>query len=153
MLAAATSCDLGRSPVAAPTTFTTPGPPSEGRLAVYNVVPPRDARNISYWSNEGWHGGLLWVSFETSSTGLDDFLESLNLDRSLFTVGLNPLIGHDSEDVGWDAEFSEMIEFMGYEDPPSATASARSSREPTYDILIDESDPENLVVYVISSLV
>jgi hypothetical protein len=139
-----------QGPEASPTSFTTSGPPSEGRLAVYRVTPPPDASNVSYWSNEGWMAGQLWVRFETTPTGLADFLVSMKLSLEDFERGLDPIEESDKDDVGWATELPPPGDYRGYQTPG---ASSPGGHEPSYRVLIDESDPGSPVVYVTALIV
>jgi hypothetical protein len=140
----------GQGPEASPTSFTTSGPPSERRLDAYGVTPPPDATNVSYWSNEGWMAGQLWVRFDTTPTGLADFLVSMKLSLEDFEHGLDAIEESDKDDVGWTTELPPAGDYRGYRTPG---ASSPGGHEPSYRVLIDESDPKSPVVYVTALIV
>jgi hypothetical protein len=150
VLVFASSCGFGNEIDVAPSSFTTSGPPSEQRLAAYAVFPPDDATDVSYWSNEGWHGGTLWLKFKTSRDGLESFLLGAGLDQNSFSPGYNPINSSDAKDVGWIDEIEALSEFSGYR---TARPTPSPEHEPSYQILIDESRDDSFVVYVVALIV
>jgi hypothetical protein len=133
-----------------PTSFTTEGPPPIERLALYKVNPPVEATKVSYWSNEGWMAGQLWVRFETSPAGLQDFLTSMDIERAELDPGTDPFSSADKRDADWTEEIEAATEYLGYE---SAGADSPGQHRPSYRIMVDESDPDTPVVYVTALIV
>ena len=95
-------------------------------------------------------GGQLWVRFESTPNGLDEFLESMSIDRTDFRSGIDPFSKSDKRDAGWTEDLEAATLYFGYESPGVATP---AQHEPFYRVIIDESDPSTPVVYVTALIV
>ncbi|OIJ64101.1 hypothetical protein [Streptomyces mangrovisoli] len=125
-------------------TGLTAGWPSKVQRRLYQVPIPHPADPVAYYETNNWKTSRLYVQFQTSQAGLDSFLEGLNLDRDDLKKGHVTISARDQKITGW--AFPVPSTWYGL-------VKHGKNPAPTEDIVVNQSDPANPTVYVVSRTV
>ncbi|MFJ2829885.1 sugar kinase [Streptomyces sp. NPDC087263] len=122
-------------------TGLTAGWPSRVQRRVYQVTIPGGATDIAYYETNNWKTSRLYVQFGTDSAGLDRFLGYVGTSRAALQKDDFTISAHDQQVVGW--------KFTGT-GPWSGLVHTQKNPAPTQDIVVNLSNPERPMVYLVS---
>ncbi|WP_371544306.1 sugar kinase [Streptomyces sp. NBC_00554] len=122
-------------------TGLTTGWPSRVQRRVYQVTIPSYATDVAYYETNNWKTSRLYVQFGTTSAGLDRFLGHVGVTRAALQPDDFAINARDQQVVGW--------EFTG-PGPWSGLVHKQKDPAPTLDIVVNLSNPEHPMVYVVS---
>ncbi|WP_330460622.1 sugar kinase [Streptomyces sp. NBC_00820] len=125
-------------------TGLTTGWPSKVQRRLYQVAVPHPADSVAYYETNNWKTSRLYVQFRTNNAGLDSFLGTLGarpdqLERNRVTIG-----ARDRKIAGWD---------FGGPGPWAGLTHSQKNPEPTQDVVVNTSDPNSPMVFVVSRAV
>ncbi|WP_318200562.1 sugar kinase [Streptomyces sp. SCL15-4] len=125
-------------------TGLTAGWPSKVQRRLYQVSVPHPAEDIAYYETNNWKTSRLYVQFRTNPAGLDSFLGAMGarpqqLRKDDITIG-----ERDREVSGWT--------FTG-PGPWQGLTHEQKNPAPTQDVVVNLSDPQRPMVYVVSRTV
>jgi hypothetical protein len=125
-------------------TGLTPGWPSKVQRRLYQVAVPHPADRVAYYETNNWKTSRLYVQFRTNTAGLDSFLGAMGvrgdqLKKDDITIG-----SRDQKVSGWN--------FTG-PGPWSGLTHHQKNPAPTQDVVVNTSDPNFPMVYVVSRTV
>ncbi|MEU1072005.1 MULTISPECIES: hypothetical protein [unclassified Streptomyces] len=116
--------------------------PSKTQRRIYDVPVPDDATDVRYYETNSWKVSKLFVSFRTTAAGLAEFLKDSGSSTAALRPGAVAIGAADARKVGWT--FASGHDWAG-------TRHAQKDPLPTQEITVDESDPDNPVVFVVST--
>ncbi|GGX94556.1 sugar kinase [Streptomyces minutiscleroticus] len=122
-------------------TGLTEGWPSRVQRRLYRVPIPGYSREVAYYETNNWKTSRLYAQFLTSNDGLDTFLKNIGSSREALKKDDIAVSARDRRIVGW--------EFTG-SGPWWGLTHEREDPAPTQDIVVNWSDPEHPMVYVVS---
>ncbi|MEU6280198.1 sugar kinase [Streptomyces sp. NPDC047028] len=122
-------------------TGLTPGWPSRLQRRLYEVTVPHPADHIAYYETNNWKTSRLYAQFRTNSAGLDSFLESMGVRRDQLKKNDIAISSRDQQVSGWH--------FTG-PGPWSGLTHDQKNPAPTQDVVVNMSDPNYPMVYVVS---
>ncbi|MEU3984290.1 sugar kinase [Streptomyces sp. NPDC026672] len=122
----------------------TPGWPSKVQRRLYQVTVPHPADPVAYYETNNWKTSRLYVEFRTNGAGLDSFLEGIGSGREHLRKGDLAVGARDRKVSGWD--------FTG-PGPWWGLSHTQKNPAPTQDIVVNMSDPNHPMVYVVSRTV
>ncbi|MFR9794397.1 sugar kinase [Streptomyces sp. MS06] len=125
-------------------TGLTTGWPSRVQRRLYEVPVPSPAWKVAHYETNNWKTSRLYTQFEARSAGLDAFLEAMGTDRTHLRQGALPISGRDRTVTGWD--------FTG-PGPWWGLVHTQKDPAPTQDVVVNMSDPDYPMVYVVSRTV
>lgn len=125
-------------------TGLTAGWPSKVQRRLYRVPVPHPADRIAYYETNNWKTSRLYVQFRTNSAGLDSFLEGIQLSRDDLKKGDISIGARDRKITGWT--------FTG-PGPWWGLTHKQKNPAPTQDVIVNLSDPNLPMVYVVSRTV
>ncbi|GGW63403.1 hypothetical protein GCM10010503_45590 [Streptomyces lucensis JCM 4490] len=125
-------------------TGLTPGWPSKVQRRLYQVIVPHPADPIAYYETNNWKTSRLYVQFRTNQAGLDTFLGAMGVRRDQLEKGDVTIGARDRKVSGW--------RFTG-PGPWSGLTHEQKNPAPTQDVVVNTSDPEYPMVYVVSRTV
>ncbi|MFJ3231882.1 sugar kinase [Streptomyces sp. NPDC086787] len=125
-------------------TGLTAGWPSKVQRRVYQVPVPHPADEIAYYETNNWKTSRLYVQFLTNSAGLDSFLEGLGTSRAALKKGEVAIGDRDQDITGWD--FTVPGSWWGL-------SHTQKNPAPTQDVVVNLTDPQYPMVYVVSRTV
>jgi hypothetical protein len=123
-------------------TGLTAGWPSKVQRRLYDVPIPRYSDDVAYYETNNWKTSRLYVQFLTSNEGLDKFLDKIGTNGDTLAdqdIAISP---RDRRIVGWD--FSESGSWSGL-------THEQKDPKPSLDVVVDRSDPDHPMVYVVST--
>ncbi|WP_415953883.1 sugar kinase [Streptomyces sp. KLOTTS4A1] len=123
-------------------TGLTEGWPTRLQRRVYEVPVPGDATEVAYYETNNWRTSRLYIQFQTTQTGLGEFLEGIGASTEELESGKITISGRDRRIVGWD--------FAG-EGRWSGLTHEQADPRPTRDVTVDTLDPLRPTVYVVST--
>ncbi|MFJ9821944.1 sugar kinase [Streptomyces sp. NPDC101151] len=125
-------------------TGLTPGWPSKVQRRLYQVAVPHPADYIAYYETNNWKTSRLYVQFRTNSAGLDSFLGAMGVRRDQLKKDDVTIGPRDQKVSGWN--------FTGT-GPWSGLTHKQKNPAPTQDVVVNMSDPNFPMVYVVSRTV
>ncbi|MFF4016490.1 sugar kinase [Streptomyces sp. NPDC001843] len=125
-------------------TGLTAGWPSKVQRRLYRVPVPHPADRIAYYETNNWKTSRLYVQFRTNSAGLDSFLEGMQVSRDDLKKGDVSIGARDRKITGWT--------FTG-PGPWWGLTHKQKNPAPTQDVVVNLSDPNLPMVYVVSRTV
>ncbi|MFF4488779.1 sugar kinase [Streptomyces sp. NPDC001544] len=125
-------------------TGLTAGWPSKVQRRLYRVPVPHPADRIAYYETNNWKTSRLYVQFRTNSAGLDSFLEGIQVGRDALKKGDISIGARDRKITGWT--------FTG-PGPWWGLTHKQKNPAPTQDVVVNLSDPNFPMVYVVSRTV
>ncbi|MGW2641104.1 sugar kinase [Streptomyces sp. NPDC001348] len=125
-------------------TGLTAGWPSKVQRRLYRVPVPHPADRIAYYETNNWKTSRLYVQFRTNSAGLDSFLEGMRVSRDDLKKGDISIGARDRKITGWT--------FKG-PGPWWGLTHKQKNPAPTQDVIVNLSDPNLPMVYVVSRTV
>ncbi|GHI02649.1 sugar kinase [Streptomyces cellostaticus] len=125
-------------------TGLTPGWPSKVQRRLYQVAIPHPADYLAYYETNNWKTSRLYVQFRTNSAGLDSFLGAVGVRRDELKKDDITISTRDQKVSGWH--------FTG-PGPWSGLTHRQKNPAPTQDVVVNTSDPNFPMVYVVSRTV
>ncbi|MFJ7150504.1 sugar kinase [Streptomyces sp. NPDC100445] len=125
-------------------TGLTPGWPSKVQRRLYQVSVPHPADHIAYYETNNWKTSRLYVQFRTNPAGLDSFLETMGARRDQLRKDDITVGERDRKVSGWT--------FTG-PGPWRGLTHAQKNPAPTQDVVVNLSDPDRPMVFVVSRTV
>ncbi|MFF1280750.1 sugar kinase [Streptomyces sp. NPDC058299] len=125
-------------------TGLTPGWPSKVQRRLYQVTVPHPADDIAYYETNNWKTSRLYVQFRTNPAGLDSFLQTMGARRDQLRKNEIAVGERDRKVSGWT--------FTGA-GPWWGLTHAQKNPAPTQDVVVNLSDPERPMVFVVSRTV
>jgi len=122
-------------------TGLTEGWPSRVQRRLYQVPVPGNSTDVAYYETNNWKTSRLYVQFGTTNTDLDRFLANVGTSRDALQKGDITIGARDQKVVGW--------EFTG-PGPWWGLVHEQKDPAPTQDIVVNWSEPEHPMVYVVS---
>ncbi|MGW6460861.1 hypothetical protein ACWF94_33865 [Streptomyces sp. NPDC055078] len=117
--------------------------PSRTKRSIFEVpIPPKSTR-VAYFETSNWKTSRLYVQFDTTSAGLDLFLEGVGTSRAALQEGVITIGTRDADTVGWDFTSDRFW---------SGTRHLQEDRRPSQDITVDMTDSTRPRVYVVSTV-
>jgi hypothetical protein len=145
MISAAQSRDSGKDKEAKyAATGLTAGYPSKVQRRIYQVPVPHPADPVAYYETNNWKTSRLYVQFRTTNAGLDVFLTGMGLARDELKKGDISISARDQKITGW--------RFTG-PGPWWGLIHKQRNPAPTHDLVVNLSDPNNPMVYVVARTV
>ncbi|MGW1023719.1 sugar kinase [Streptomyces sp. NPDC002577] len=123
-------------------TGLTAGWPSRVQRRLYDVPIPAYSKEVAYYETNNWKTSRLYVQFLTSNDGLDTFLDRIGSSAHTLEdqdIAISP---RDRRIVGWDFSAPGFWAGLTHE---------QKDPEPTLDVVVDRSNPEHPMVYVVST--
>ncbi|MEU9477415.1 sugar kinase [Streptomyces sp. NPDC048191] len=125
-------------------TGLTPGWPSKVQRRLYQVTVPHPADYIAYYETNNWKTSRLYVQFRTNAAGLDSFLQTMGARRDELKKNDIAVGARDQKVSGWH--------FTG-SGPWWGLTHDQKNPAPTQDVVVNMSDPNYPMVYVVSRTV
>ncbi|WP_406334102.1 sugar kinase [Streptomyces sp. NBC_00203] len=122
-------------------TGLTEGWPSRVQRRLYQVPIPGKSTDAAYYETNNWKTSRLYVQFGTTNAGLDKFLADVGTSRDALQKGDITISARDQKVVGW--------EFTGA-GPWWGLIHKQKDPAPTQDIVVNWSQPQHPMVYVVS---
>ncbi|MEU5432909.1 hypothetical protein AB0G73_05970 [Streptomyces sp. NPDC020719] len=116
--------------------------PSKTQRRIYDVPVPSAATAVKYYETNSWAVSKLYVQFKTTAAGLAEFLKDSGTSTAALRPGSVAISAADAKAVGWT--FAPGHDWAG-------TTHTQKDPLPTQDITVNESDPDNPVVFVVST--
>jgi hypothetical protein len=125
-------------------TGLTEGLPSAVQRRLYQVAVPHPADSVASYETNNWKTSRLYVQFRTNAAGLDSFLQTTGAGRDELKKGDIAISARDQKVSGWT--FSGPGPWWGL-------THTQKNPAPTQDVIVNMSDPNNPMVYVVSRTV
>ncbi|KUN89843.1 sugar kinase [Streptomyces bungoensis] len=124
-------------------TGLTPGWPSKVQRRLYQLPVPHPADYIAYYETNNWKTSRLYLQFRTTEAGLDTFLGTMGVRREQLKKNDVTIGARDRRVSGWT--------FTG----PGwwGLTHQQKNPAPTQDVVVNTSDPNYPMVYVVSRTV
>jgi len=122
-------------------TGLTAGWPSRVQRRLYQVPIPGKSTDVAYYETNNWKTSRLYVQFGITNEGLDKFLANVGTSRDALEKGDITISARDQKVVGW--------EFTGA-GPWWGLVHKQKDPAPTQDIVVNWSEPQHPMVYVVS---
>ncbi|MEI5097742.1 sugar kinase [Streptomyces sp. PmtG] len=123
-------------------TGLTAGWPSKVQRRLYDVPVPPYSAEVAYYETNNWRTSRLYVQFLTSNEGLARFLKETGTSVDKLEKDDITISKRDQKVVGW--------EFTG-PGPWSGVSHDQDNPTPTQDIVVNRSNPQHPMVYVVST--
>ncbi|MDX3646157.1 sugar kinase [Streptomyces sp. MB09-02B] len=118
--------------------------PSRVQQRLYQVPIPPYSKHVAYYETNNWKTSRLYVQFYTSNEGLESFLNQIGTGTGDLVEDKAAITARDRGIVGWD--------FTGT-GPWYGLVNDQKNPEPTHDIVVNRSNPDHPMVYVVSRTV
>jgi hypothetical protein len=142
MISADQSRDSGKGKeVKYSATGLTEGWPSKVQRRLYEVNVPHPAEQIAYYETNNWKTSRLYVQFSTTVAGLDSYLESIGMRPEDLKANDITIGARDQKISGWN--FTSPGPWAGF-------ALEKKNPAPSQDVVVNTSDPNRPMVYVVS---
>ncbi|MFE9996683.1 sugar kinase [Streptomyces avermitilis] len=125
-------------------TGLTAGWPSRVQRRLYQVPIPGWSSDVAYYETNNWKTSRLYAQFRTSNEALDTFLDNIGTNTGELKQDKIAISARDQRIVGW--------EFTG-PGPWYGLVHHQKDPAPTQDIVVNRSDPQHPMVYVVSRAV
>jgi len=129
-------------------TGLTEGWPSKVQRRLYQVPIPHPSNKVAYYETNNWRTSRLYVQFQTTRAGLDEFLAAVgagpaDLEKDRITIS-----ARDRDVTGWKfrGEGARPGDYFGF-------VHERKNPEPTLDVVVNTGNPTYPMVYVVSRTV
>ncbi|MDX3799233.1 sugar kinase [Streptomyces sp. AK04-3B] len=129
-------------------TGLTEGWPSKVQRRLYQVPVPHPANKVAYYETNNWKTSRLYVQFQTTQAGLDQFLAEIGVGRDDLKKGDIAISARDQQITGW--------KFSGPGSRPGddfGIVLERKNPQPTLDIVVNTGNAVFPFVYVVSRTV
>ncbi|MEV5872937.1 sugar kinase [Streptomyces sp. NPDC052101] len=120
------------------------GYPSKVQRRLYQVTVPHPADHVASYETNNWKTSRLYVQFRTNDAGLEGFLQTMGVHRDQLEKGDIAIGARDRKVSGWH--------FTG-PGPWWGLTHEQKNPAPTQDVVVNLSDPDNPMVYVVSRTV
>ncbi|WP_416986233.1 sugar kinase [Streptomyces sp. T028] len=129
-------------------TGLTTGWPSKVQRRLYQVPVPHPSNQVAYYETNNWKTSRLYVQFQTTHAGLDQFLAQIGVDRADLRRGDITISARDQGITGWRFEGpgARKGEFYGI-------VREKKNPTPTLDVVVNYGNPTYPFVYVVSRTV
>jgi hypothetical protein len=117
--------------------------PTSLQQRIYQVPFPYGARYPGYLETNSWDTSVLYAQFTTTSGGLDTFLAKIGTSRYALRPGTSAITAAQMKTAGW-------IFPPGHRQ--AGIALHQVGDKPDHDIVVDLSDPDLPIVYVVSTV-
>ena len=118
--------------------------PSRVQQRLYQVPIPPYSKHVAYYETNNWKTSRLYVQFYTSNEGLESFLNQIGAGTGDLVEDKAAINARDRGIVGWD--------FTGT-GPWYGLVNDQKNPAPTHDIVVNRSNPDHPMVYVVSRTV
>lgn len=118
--------------------------PSRVQQRLYQVPIPPYSKHVAYYETNNWKTSRLYVQFYTSNEGLESFLNQIGVSTGDLDDDEIAIHSRDRRIVGWD--------FTGT-GPWYGLVNDQKNPAPTHDIVVNRSNPDHPMVYVVSRTV
>lgn len=118
--------------------------PSRVQQRLYQVPIPPYSKHVAYYETNNWKTSRLYVQFYTSNEGLESFLNQIGAGTGDLVEDKTAINARDRGIVGWD--------FTG-PGPWYGLVNDQKNPAPTHDIVVNRSNPDHPMVYVVSRTV
>lgn len=118
--------------------------PSRVQQRLYQVPIPPYSKHVAYYETNNWKTSRLYVQFYTSNEGLESFLNQIGAGTGDLEDDEIAVNARDRRIVGWD--------FSG-PGPWYGLVNDQKNPAPTHDIVVNRSNPDHPMVYVVSRTV
>jgi hypothetical protein len=118
--------------------------PSRVQQRLYQVQIPPYSKHVAYYETNNWKTSRLYVQFYTSNEGLERFLGRIGVGTADLKKDELAVNTRDRGIVGW--------RFTGA-GPWYGLVNKRKNPAPTHDIVVNRSNPDHPMVYVVSRTV
>ncbi|WP_405451656.1 sugar kinase [Streptomyces achromogenes] len=125
-------------------TGLTAGWPSKVQRRLYQLSVPHPAEDVAYYETNNWKTSRLYVQFRTNPAGLDSFLGAMGVRREQLRKDEITIGERDREVSGWT---------FGGRGPWWGLTHEQKNPAPTQDVVVNLSDPQLPMVYVVSRTV
>ncbi|MGK5627702.1 sugar kinase [Streptomyces sp. URMC 123] len=115
--------------------------PSKVQSRIYDVPIPPGSLDVAYYETNSWRTSKLYVQFMTNAYGLDLYLRTIGTSPSRLEPGRTTIDAEDAAAVGWR---------LGDGEHWSGTVHTKVKPQPEQEIMVDRSNPEHPMVYVVS---
>lgn len=129
-------------------TGLTEGWPSKVQRRLYQIPIPHPSNQVAYYETNNWKTSRLYVQFQTTHAGLDQFLSDIgvspdDLEKDDITIG-----ARDREITGWrfSGPGARKGDYYGL-------VRERKNPTPTLDVVVNHQNPVYPMVYVVSRTV
>lgn len=124
-------------------TGLTVGWPSKVQRRLYQIPVPPHSRNVAYYETNNYKVSRLYAQFLTSNKGLDEFLENVDAGYTVGDLATDDIAisERDQKIAGWD--------FTG-PGPWYGLTHSQEDPSPTQTIVVNRSNPDHPMVYVVS---
>ncbi|MFF5183235.1 sugar kinase [Streptomyces sp. NPDC000345] len=129
-------------------TGLTEGWPSKVQRRLYQVPVPHPSNQVAYYETNNWKTSRLYVQFQTTHAGLDQFLAQIGVSRDDLRKGDITISARDQDVTGWRfrGPGSREGEFAGI-------VREKKNPTPTLDVVVNYGNPTYPFVYVVSRTV
>ncbi|QFR01216.1 sugar kinase [Streptomyces phaeolivaceus] len=118
--------------------------PSRVQQRLYQVPIPPYSKHVAYYETNNWKTSRLYVQFYTSNEGLESFLDQIGAGTADLDHDKMAINARDRGIVGWD--------FTG-SGPWYGLVSDQKNPAPTHDVVVNRTNPDHPMVYVVSRTV
>ncbi|MCQ9131743.1 sugar kinase [Streptomyces hilarionis] len=129
-------------------TGLTEGWPSKIQRRLYQVPIPHPSNQVAYYETNNWKTSRLYVQFQTTQLGLDEFLTHIGVSRADLKKGDIAISDRDQEITGWkfSGPGSRPGDYLGL-------VRGRKNPDPTLDVVVNTGNATYPFVYVVSRTV
>ncbi|WP_149830003.1 sugar kinase [Streptomyces tailanensis] len=118
--------------------------PSRVQQRIYQVPIPPYSKHVAYYETNNWKTSRLYVQFYTSNEGLERFLNQIGVSTDDLEEDEIAINSRDRGIVGW--------KFTGA-GPWYGLVHEQQNPAPTHDIVVNRSNPDHPMVYLVSRTV
>ncbi|MFI9565722.1 sugar kinase [Streptomyces rishiriensis] len=129
-------------------TGLTAGWPSNVQRRLYQVPIPHPSNQVAYYETNNWKTSRLYVQFQTTHLGLDEFLKNIGVSRADLKKGDIAISDRDQDITGW--------KFTGTGSRPGdyfGLIREQKNPDPTLDVVVNTGNATYPFVYVVSRTV
>ncbi|SEQ09214.1 hypothetical protein SAMN04487983_100343 [Streptomyces sp. yr375] len=122
--------------------------PSKVQRRLYQVPIPHPSNQVAYYETNNWKTSRLYVQFQTTQAGLDQFLADIGVSRADLKKGDIAISARDQQITGW--------KFTGPGSRPGddfGIVHTQENPDPTLDIVVNTGNAIYPFVYVVSRTV
>jgi hypothetical protein len=129
-------------------TGLTEGWPSKVQRRLYQVPVPHPSNQVAYYETNNWKTSRLYVQFQTTHAGLDQFLTDIGFTRADLKKDDITISSRDQGITGWrfKGPGSRKGDFFGL-------VRTQKEPQPTLDVVVNTGNPVYPFVYVVSRTV
>jgi hypothetical protein len=122
--------------------------PSKVQQRLYQVPVPHPSNKVAYYETNNWRTSRLYVQFQTTHQGLDDFLAALGHSRSDLEKDAITISERDRSITGWkfSGPGSRPGDYYGF-------IRKQKAPQPTQDVVVNTGNAIYPMVYVVSRTV